>query len=233
MTSLIDRNTTIPAKKSEIFSTAADAQTSVEIHVLQGERSMAVDNRTLGKFRLEGIAPAPRGVPQVEVSFDIDANGIVNVSAKDQATGKEQHITISGGSGLDASEIDKAVKESERYADEDLRRREAVDVRNEADHVSYEIKRILAENRDKLDDDTAQAVERKLDEVEKLKSGEPGQLKAALEELKTVSQRMGEVIYRQSQATGAQASSEPEPTRQAPGPQAAGDDVIDAEFTEG
>jgi molecular chaperone DnaK len=203
----------------------------VEIHVLQGERSMATDNRTLGKFKLEGIAPAPRGMPQIEVSFDIDANGIVNVSAKDQATGQEQHITISGGSGLDQAEIDKAVHDAERYADDDRQRKEAVDVRNESDHVSYEIQRILDENRGKLGDETVRVVEQKLQEVKRLKEGDLGQLKAALQELKTVSQRMGEEIYRQQagQAPGPVPGSGP----QGPGQNPAGDDVIDAEFTEG
>jgi molecular chaperone DnaK len=226
MTKLIERNTTIPAKKSEIFSTAADGQTSVEIHVLQGERSMAGDNRTLGQFRLEGIPPAPRGMPQVEVSFDIDANGIVNVSAQDKATGKKQEITIQSGGGLSQEEIDRAVRDADRYSEEDKRRRESVEMRNEADTTAHQIRRILEENKDKLDDQTVSMVEQKLEEVEKLKTSDDAPaLRSALEELKTVAQRMGEVLYKD--ASGASGGGGPPP------PQGGQDDVIDAEFTEG
>src|SRR5512142_172623 len=150
MTTLIPRNTTIPTKKSEIFSTAADSQTSVEVHVLQGERPMARDNRTLGRFHLVGIPPAPRGVPQVEVTFDIDANGIVNVSAKDMATGKEQKITISGSSGLAKEEVDRLVKDAQSHEAEDKARRELIDARNQADSLAYQVEKTVNENRDKL-----------------------------------------------------------------------------------
>jgi molecular chaperone DnaK len=226
MTRLIERNTTIPAKKSEIFSTAADGQTSVEIHVLQGERSMAGDNRTLGQFRLEGIPPAPRGMPQIEVAFDIDANGIVNVSAQDKATGKKQDITIQSGGGLSQEDIDKAVHDAERYGEEDKRRRESVEMRNEADTTAHQIRRILEENKAKLDEQTVSMVEQKLEEVEKLKTSDDAPaLRSALEELKTVAQRMGEVLYRDQ----AQQTQQPPP----PPPQGGSDDVIDAEFTEG
>ena len=225
MTRLIERNTTIPAKKSEIFSTAADGQTSVEIHVLQGERSMAGDNRTLGQFRLEGIPPAPRGMPQIEVSFDIDANGIVNVSAQDKATGQKQEITIQSGGGLSQEEIDRAVKDGDRYAEEDKRRRESVEMRNEADTTAHQIRRILEENQAKLDEQTVSMVEQKLEEVEKLKTSDDAPaLRSALEELKTVAQRMGEVLYRDQ----TQAQQAPPPP-----PQGGHDDVIDAEFSEG
>jgi molecular chaperone DnaK len=191
---------------------------------------MAKDNRSLGMFNLDGIAPAPRGMPQIEVSFDIDANGIVNVTAKDKATGREQHITITEGSGLSKEDIDGAIRDAERYADEDSRRREAVDLRNESDHVGHQIRRILDENRASLDDETIRVVEQKLEEVERLKDGgEVGQLKAALEELKTVSQRMGEVLYKQQTS---QPGAQPQPDFGAR-PTPSGDDVIDAEFTEG
>jgi len=229
MTRLIDRNTTIPAKKSEVFSTAADGQTSVEIHVLQGERSMAKDNRTLGQFRLEGIPPAPRGMPQIEVAFDIDANGIVNVSAQDKATGKKQDITIQSGGGLSQDEIDRAVRDADRYAEEDRRRRESVELRNQADTTAHQIRRILEENQAKLDEQTVGMVTQKLDEVEKLKtSDDVPALRSALEELKTVAQRMGEVLYRE------QTQQQQPPSRyQQPQQSTGGDDVIDAEFTEG
>ena len=151
MTKLIERNTTIPAKKSQIFTTAADNQTSVEVHVLQGEREMAQYNKTLGRFNLDGIAPARRGVPQIEVTFDIDANGIVNVSAKDLGTGKEQHITITSSTNMSKEDIDKAVKEAEQFAAEDAKRKEEVDVRNQADQMVYQTEKALEELKDKLD----------------------------------------------------------------------------------
>ena len=150
MTRLIERNTTIPAKKTEIFSTAADSQTSVEIHVLQGERELARDNRTLGKFHLVGIPPAPRGVPQVEVTFDIDANGILNVSAKDRATGKAQAITITASSGLAKDEVEKMVREAEAHSGEDKKKRELIDLRNQADTLAYSVEKLVSENRGKL-----------------------------------------------------------------------------------
>src|SRR6186713_271390 len=161
-TKLIERNTTIPTRKSEIFSTASDNQTSVEIHVLQGERSMAKDNRTLGKFHLVGIPPAPRGVPQIEVTFDIDANGIVNVSAKDLGTGKEQKITITASSGLSKDEVDKMMKDAELHADEDKKRREEVETRNQADQAIYQSEKQLTELGDKITDDQKKEVETKI-----------------------------------------------------------------------
>ena len=150
MTTLIARNTTIPTRKSEIFSTATDNQTSVEVHVLQGERPLARDNRTLGRFHLVGLPPAPRGVPQIEVAFDIDANGIVNVSAKDMATGKEQKITISGSSGLSKDEVDRMVKDAQSHAAEDQARRELIDARNQADALAYQVEKTVNENREKV-----------------------------------------------------------------------------------
>src|SRR5207237_3241379 len=158
-TTLSPRNTTIPTRKSEIFSTAADNQTSVEVHVLQGERPMARDNRTLGKFQLVGLPSAPRGVPQIEVTFDIDANGIVNVSAKDNATGKEQKITIAGSSGLSKDEVAKMVKDAESHAADDKTRREMIDVRNQGDALAYSVEKTLTENRAKVPADVAGRVE--------------------------------------------------------------------------
>ena len=159
MTTLIPRNTTIPTRKSEIFSTAADSQTSVEVHVLQGERSLARDNRTLGKFHLIGLPPAPRGVPQIEVTFDIDANGIVNVSAKDLGTGKEQKITITASSGLNKDEVDRMMKEAESHADEDKKRREEIEARNRADQAVYGAERFIKDSGDKLPAADRQAIE--------------------------------------------------------------------------
>jgi len=231
MTKLIERNTTIPAKKSEMFSTAADGQTSVDVHVLQGERTMATDNRTLGQFKLDGIAPAPRGTPQIEVTFDIDANGIVNVSAMDKATGKEQHITISGSGGLNKDEIDKSLKDAERYAAEDSKRRDSVQLRNEADQTSHDIRRIMNDNKDRLDPDTLNAVNQKIEQVERLKdSGDVGELRSALEELKTVSQRMGEVLYGQQSANHGE--YRPADADAASHARHQDDDVIEAEFSE-
>ena len=228
MTKLIERNTTIPTRKSEIFSTAADGQTSVEVHVLQGERAMARDNRTLGRFMLDGIAPAPRGVPQIEVTFDIDANGIVNVSARDKATGKEQHITITGTGALDKNQVEQAIRDAERYAEEDRRRRDRVQLRNEADQTVHAIRKVLQENRERLDTETIRLVEDKLAQTDKLKDTEDSEaLRAALAELQTVSQRMGEMLYRGS---AGQPGVEASDVNGAPA--AAGDDVIDAQYTE-
>ena len=167
MTPLIQRNTTIPTRKTETFSTAADSQTSVEIHVLQGERPMAKDNRTLGKFHLVGIPPAPRGVPQIEVTFDIDANGILNVSAKDLGTGKEQKITITSSSGLSKEEVERMTKEGELHAEEDKRRKEEVEVKNKADSMVYSVEKMLKENREKISEADAKSIEAALEEAKK------------------------------------------------------------------
>src|SRR5881396_1164312 len=171
-TRLIERNTTIPTRKTEVFSTAADSQTSVEVHVLQGERPMARDNRTLGKFQLVGIPPAPRGVPQVEVTFDIDANGILNVSAKDRATGKTQNITITSSSGLNKDEVEKMVKEAQAHSEEDKKRREMVDLRNQADSHAYSLEKLLADNKDKIDAGQAKEIEDAVAETRKAMEGE-------------------------------------------------------------
>jgi molecular chaperone DnaK len=203
MTHLIERNTTIPTKKSEVFSTAADSQTSVEVHVMQGERPMARDNRTLGKFHLVGIPPAPRGVPQIEVTFDIDANGILNVSAKDRATGKEQAITITASSGLSKDDIDKMVRDSETNAEEDKLRREEIEVTNQADSMAYSIERQLAEHGDKVAAADKSAIEDAIKEVRAaLEAKDLPRVKRASEALTKASHKMAEALYRDAQAKG-------------------------------
>jgi len=200
LTTLITRNTTIPTRKSEIFSTATDNQTSVEVHVLQGERPMARDNRTLGRFHLVGIPPAPRGVPQVEVTFDIDANGIVNVSAKDLGTGKEQKITITASSGLNKEEVDRLVKEAEAHSDEDKRRRDLIDARNQADSLSYQVEKVLNENRDKLAGDDARRVETAINSLRETAKGEDiDAIRKGIDELQRASHTIAETLYRQQQ----------------------------------
>lgn len=205
-TKVIDRNTTIPTKKSQIFSTAADGQTSVEVHVLQGEREFAKDNKTLGVFHLDGIAPAPRGVPQIEVSFDIDANGIVHVSAKDLGTGKEQSITITSSSNMSKDDIDKAVKEAEQFAAEDKKRREETDVRNNADQMVYQCEKTLGELGDKVSAEEKSAIEAKVNEVkEALKGTDTEAIKTATEALQQEVFKMSEKVYQAAQqAQGAQ-----------------------------
>ena len=199
MTRLIERNATIPTRKSETFSTAADNQTSVEIHVLQGEREMSRDNRTLSKFQLVGILPAPRGVPQIEVAFDIDANGIVNVSAKDMATGKEQAITITASSGLTKGDIDKMVKDADRHADEDKKRRADIETRNQADGLIYSTEKMLNENREKIPVGDIKPIEDALAEAkEALKSEDMDKTRSAVEMLTKASHRLAEVMYKQA-----------------------------------
>jgi molecular chaperone DnaK len=232
-TVLIPRNTTIPTKKSETFSTASDSQTSVEVHCLQGEREMAKDNRTLGRFHLDGIPPAPRGIPQVEVTFDIDANGIVNVSAKDKATGKEQHITITSSSGLSEAQIQQMVKDAESHASEDKARRELVEERNKLDSLIYNIEKMLTENGEKISAETKVPVEEALKEAKtKLDSQDVAMLKGAHEELTKASHKMAEELYKSS-ASAAAAEGAPE-GGEAPksDDKKDGDDVVDAEFEE-
>ena len=201
-TTLIERNTTIPTKKSEIFSTAADSQTSVEVHVLQGERSMARDNRTLGKFQLVGLPPAPRGVPQIEVAFDIDANGIVNVSAKDKGTGKEQKITITASSGLSKEEVDRMMREAESHADEDKARKEAIEARNQADQAVYAAERMMQEAGDKLSAEDRAPIESAAADVRKaLESEDDAALKSAMEALTAVQHKAAEAMYKQASET--------------------------------
>lgn len=203
-TKLIERNTTIPTKKSQIFSTAADNQTSVEVHVLQGEREMAAYNKTLGRFHLDGIAPARRGVPQIEVTFDIDANGIVNVSAKDLGTGREQHITVTASSNLSKDEIEKAIKEAEQYAEEDRKRKEEADVRNQADQIVYQSEKTLTDLGDKLDAAEKQKIQEGIEKVRSaLKGTDVNAIKSATEELNKAFYAVSEKIYSQAQGAGA------------------------------
>ncbi len=231
-TRLIERNTTIPTRKSEIFSTAADNQNSVEIHVLQGERPMARDNRTLGKFHLVGIPPAPRGVPQIEVTFDIDANGIVNVSAKDLGTGKEQKITITSSSGLSKDDINKMVKEAESHADEDKRKREEIEARNRADSLVYQTEKLVRENREKLSDSDVKSVEAAIADCKKaLEGGDVSRINQAADALTQASHKVAEAMYK---AGGPQAGGQAGGSAQGgPGTKSGEkDDVIDAEYVD-
>jgi molecular chaperone DnaK len=245
LTKLIDRNTTIPTRKSEIFSTAGDSQTSVEVHVVQGEREMARDNRTLGRFHLVGIPPAPRGVPQIEVTFDIDANGILNVSAKDLATSKEQRITISGTGTLAKDEIDKMVKEAGEHASEDKRRRADIETRNTADTRVYQIEKLLEENKDKVPQEDERAVRGAIEEVKKALAGDSSEaIEAAVKELDRVSHKLAEHLYQKTgagsgpgAAGGAGGTADPSGGGEAgahsgAAPSGAKGDVIDAEYVD-
>jgi len=231
MTKLIERNTTIPTRKSEVFSTAADGQTQVEIHVLQGEREMAADNRSLGRFHLAGIPPAPRGVPQIEVTFDIDANGILNVSAKDKATSKEQKVTITHSSGLAKDEVEKMVASARDHETEDKEKRELVELRNRAENLVYQMEKLIKENREKLSADSATALEDAIKNLNGVREGQDKQaIRAGIERLEQASHKAAEEMYRasgtQTPPPGAQGPSA------APGSQATPkkDDVVDAEF---
>ena len=209
-TKLIERNTTIPTKKSQVFSTAADNQTSVEVNVLQGEREMAAYNKSLGRFQLDGIAPARRGVPQIEVTFDIDANGIVNVSAKDLGTGKEQHITITSSTNMSKEDVEKAVREAEQYAAEDAKRKEEIDTRNQGDQMVYQTERTLEELGDKVDATEKAEVESKLNELkETLKGSDTAAIKAATEALTQVFYKLSEKMYQQANPQGGQPGANP------------------------
>jgi molecular chaperone DnaK len=229
MTPLITRNTTIPTKKSEVFTTAADNQTSVEVHVLQGERPMARDNRTLGKFHLIGIPPAPRQVPQIEVTFDIDANGILNVAAQDKATGKQQNITITASSGLTKDEIDRMVKEAESNAAEDTKRKQEIEVRNQTDSLVYSTERTLGEHGAKLAEDDRKAVDEALTEArEALKGEDIDRMKRAQENLTRASHKLAEIMYREAQAQGQKPGAPGAPSEGASGPKEG--EVVDADF---
>ena len=226
-TKLIERNTTIPTRKSEVFSTAADNQPQVEVHVLQGEREMAGDNRTLGRFSLVGIPPAPRGVPQVEVTFDIDANGIVNVSAKDLGTGKEQKITISGSGGLDDSEIDKMVKDAEAHSADDKKRREQIEARNGLDSLVYSTEKTFEEHKAKLSDDDRREVESALEQGKKALEGTDTEaMKKAAEAITAASHKMAAVMYQESATTSGAAEAGEAPA------ESDGEEVIDAEYVD-
>jgi molecular chaperone DnaK len=232
-TVLIPRNTTIPTRKSEIFSTASDNQTSVEVHVMQGERPMARDNRTLGKFHLQGIPPAPRGVPQVEVTFDIDANGILNVSAKDRATNKEQSITITASSGLTEADIQKMVRDAEAHAAEDKERKEAIEARNQLDSMVYNTRKLVEENSDKIPDAEKLRVEEELKSAQSVLDANreptsPGDLRSALESLQAAAHKVAEAMYKGAGAPAGGGDGHAEETHEAPKDEG----VIDAEFEE-
>ncbi len=233
MTKLVERNTTIPHSKKEIFSTAADSQSEVTIHVLQGEREFAQDNRTLGRFNLTGVPPAPRGVPQIEVSFDIDANGILNVSAKDMATNKQQSIEIKGSSGLSSDDVDRMTKEAESHAGEDKKRRELVDLKNQAEHVAYQTDKQLEEFGEKVPGDVRGKIESAVSQVRETSKGDdPAAIRAALDNLNKLAQEMGKAAY--AQAAQAQPDAAPEAGPETPAPDAdkkgPDEDVIDADF---
>jgi len=238
MTRLIDKNTTIPTSRKQIFSTAADNQPAVDIHVLQGEREMVMDNRTLGRFQLTGIPPAPRGMPQIEVAFDIDANGILKVSAKDLGTGKEQSIEIKSSSGLSDEEIQKMVREAEEHVEEDKKKKELVEARNSADQLIYSTRKTLKENEDKVDTATKEAIEKSCCELEKIKDSDDTEaIKRGIETVQNATHKLAEAMYKKATADrSAQTGPEPEPQKgPQQGPKAQGgkggdDNVIDAEF---
>jgi molecular chaperone DnaK len=233
-TKLIDKNTTIPTKKSQIFSTAADSQTAVTIRVFQGEREMAGDNKMLGQFDLVGIPPAPRGVPQVEVTFDIDANGIVHVHAKDLGTGKEQSIKITASSGLSEQEIKQMVKDAELHADEDRKRRESAETRNHLDSLVYQTEKNLSEHGADVDADSKGNIEQALEKAKKsLEVGEGDAMKAALEELTSAQHKLAEAMYATAQQGAAEASANGSADGQGDGgAEKPKDDVVDADFEE-
>ena len=233
MTKLIERNTTIPTRKSEIFSTATDNQPAVDVRVLQGEREMADANKQLGIFKLDGIAPAPRGVPQIEVTFDIDANGILHVTAKDKGTGKEQNITITASSGLSDAEIEKMVNEAKAHAEEDKAMKDKVETRNRADSMVYQLEKQIKEFGDKVPAEVKSQLESKLEALKaEIKSDNTEGMKAKMQELEQLAMKMGEAVYAQQQAAGAAGAGTPPPPQggaAGSGPKAGGDDVIDAE----
>ncbi|MYF72244.1 MAG: Hsp70 family protein, partial [Gemmatimonadetes bacterium] len=234
MTRLIDRNTTIPSKKAEVFSTAADSQPSVEIHVLQGERDMSVDNRTIGRFHLDGIPPAPRGVPQIEVTFDIDANGILNVSAKDKGTGKEQNIRIEASSGLSDAEIDKMVNDAQANAAEDKQKREAVEIKNAAEQQVHQTEKQMEEMGDKVSAETKAKVTEAVDKVkDALKGDNVDAIKSANENLTQVWHQVASELYQQASAEeGPQGAPGEPPSGGAEGPKQSDDGAVDAEYEE-
>jgi molecular chaperone DnaK len=231
-TKLIERNTTIPTRKSEVFSTAADSQTSVEIKCYQGERAMAKDNRLLGVFQLVGIPPAPRGIPQVEVTFDIDANGIINVTAKDKATNNEQKVTITTGSGLSKEEIDKMARDAESHASEDQKRKDEIDARNKADSTLYQVEKLLKDHRDKISDADAKTVEEALENTrKKIAEGSVDEINKAVDALTQASHKLAEAMYKASSATPPPPGDGAKPADSAEKPKDK-DNVVDAEFVD-
>jgi len=237
-TRMIDRNTTIPTKKTEKFSTASDNQPSVEIHVLQGEREMAADNRSLGRFHLDGIPPAPRGIPQIEVTFDINADGILHVSAKDLGTGKHQAITITGHSGLEDDEIDKMVNDAEAHSEEDKKRRELIDLKNQADNLVYSLEKTLMENKDKIESEEASKIQIEIDNTKSVISSDNAeQIKKALETLTKASHKLTEMMYKQGEQQQAQQEAAPDQDettdeKEKEKKTSDTDDVIDAEVVD-
>jgi molecular chaperone DnaK len=238
MTTLITRNTTIPTRTSEVFSTASDSQTSVEVHVLQGERSLGRDNRTLGKFHLTGLPPAPRGVPQIEVTFDIDANGIVNVSAKDRATGQEQKITITASSGLNKDEVDRMMRDAESHADEDKKRREEIETRNQADQAVYGAEKFMQDSGDKLGAADRQAIEAAVASLKKaIETADAAAITAGLQQLTEAQHKAAANLYQQTAAAGGpppggDTAGGPSAGAGGPGGHDTKGDVIDAEVVD-
>jgi molecular chaperone DnaK len=231
MTKLIERNTTIPVKKTEVFSTAEDNQTSVDIHVLQGERPLAADNMTLGRFRLDGIPPAPRGIPQIEVTFDIDANGILSVTAKDKATGKEQKVTITASTNLNKADVERMVREAEQHKSEDERRKQLIEARNIGDSTAYQAEKLLRDMGDKVDAGKRSELEGKIKELRDAIAGDNlTVIQNATQAVQELMQAIGSAAYQQTQSGPAQGEAQSGP--QQGGTEQGGDDVVDGEFHE-
>ncbi len=233
MTKLIERNTTIPTSRSQVFSTAADSQTSVEVHVLQGEREMARDNRTLGRFHLDGIPPAPRGTPQIEVTYDLDANGILNVKAQDKGTGREQSVTITASSTLGKEEVERMVKEAEAHSAEDRAKREEVELRNQADHMIHQAEKVIKDNADKIPADVKTEVEGKLEALKSAAKGSDTKaLQRQMDEFNESLQKIGTHIYQQGGADGAAAAAGRADGQESGEEKKKEDDVVDADYRE-
>ncbi len=234
-TTLIERNTTIPTSKTETFTTAADNQSSVEIHIVQGEREMAGDNTSIGRFNLDGILPSPRGVPQIAVTFDIDADGILKVSAKDQGTGKEQHITITGRSGLSDDEVERLLREAEENAESDKAKRETVEIRNAGESAVFQAEKILSDDNDKIPDDIKSDVEAKIGALKDIladQDADTSTIASATEELQTTLQAVGQAVYEASQAAGTEENESDEDDAPESGGDDADDDTVEGEFRE-